>query len=425
MNKKIITSASILGIFAFATYAFADFKPTDWQFKKAVAVPSVSVAGYVQATLDKDIYAKSNLEDLRVVDALGLEVPYQLVVKNSSGNDQYYSSNLLDLSTSGGKTSFTLDLGSRGIIHDRISIGFSSENFRRQVSVFASDKNGNWQLLTDKGYVYNFTDNQANFSAGKGEVNYPKSTARYIHVVIGNGEGNEVSVSSAQVYRYDVRQAVEEGVTVSVSAVLNSVEKSTELTADLGSPIPTHSLTLTSSDSNFNRRVVIQASQDKKTWRLTGQGYIFKVNTSLFSGSELTINYPETSSRYVRVIVFNQDNQPLAFGQTALLKSVARNIIWEAKPGILYSIYYGNSYAQAPHYDLDRIFQYIESENISQVSLSGEKTMLNDAYVAPAGRVVPFTEKYPYVLNIVLVVLVVIILIFLFFYARKAYGVKK
>ena len=424
MSKKTFAIAGLSGFLLFAAVVFADFKPSDWQFKKAIRVPALSSAQYVQVTIDKEVYAKStNQSDVRIIDTAGNEAPYQFVVKNSSGNDQYYSSRLLDLSTSAGQSSFTLDLGGKGNIHDRIIINTYSNNFRRQVSVYSSDTNGSWRLLTDKGYIYNFTDNVANFSAGSGEVRYPQSTARYLHVVIGSGEGSVVSVSGAQVFRYDTRQAQEEGLVAVLNVKDNPTEKSSELITDLSAPSPTHSITLTASGANFSRRVVVQASNDNASWRLIGQGYIFKVATPLFTGSELTVNYPETSARYIRAVVFNEDNRPITFGTTATFKSVIRNIIFQAEPNVIYNLYYSNPRAYAPRYDLARIFQYIESENIPQAALGGEET--NSLYVAPAGPIVPFTEKYPYVLNTALVFLVLIILIFLFFYARKVYGVGK
>lgn len=424
MRKSFIVSFVFGILVCTALSVSADWKPSDWQFKKTIRVPQASSGQYVQVTIDKQIYAKSpNLADLRVVDSTGTEVPYQLVVKDSTGADQYYPSRLLDVSTSGGQTNFTLDLGSRGSIHDRIIIETPSSNFRRQVSVYASDTNSNWKLLTDTGYIYNFYDTRVNFNAGSGEVRYPQSTARYIHVVIGSGEGSTVSVSGAQVYRYDTRQAQEEGLSVPLFVSQNTEEKSTELTADLGAPVPTHSITLGATDSNFSRRVVIQASDDNASWRLVGQGYIFKVATSLFTGSELKISYPETAARYIRAIVFNEDNRALGFNTSASFQSVIRTIIFQTEPNTNYTLYYGSQAAYSPRYDFARIFQYIESENIPQATLGGAEE--NASYVAPAAPVVPFTDKYPYVLNTALVLLVLIILVFLFFYARKVYGTSR
>ena len=90
MNKRTFTIAGVSGILLFAAVAFADFKPSDWQFKKSVRTNTMSLTQYVQMTVEREVYAKSTLSDLRVVDSSGGEVPYQLVVKNSSGNDQYY-----------------------------------------------------------------------------------------------------------------------------------------------------------------------------------------------------------------------------------------------------------------------------------------------------------------------------------------------
>ena len=428
MNKKTffaVTTVAAVAATLFVTIpVFADFKPSDWQFKKAVRVPDISETQYVQVTVDKEVYAKSsNLGDLRVTDGSGEEVPYQLVVKNSSGRDQYYSSRLLDLSTSAGQTSFTLDLGRSGNLHDRVYVQTPSENFRKQVSVYASDSNSNWRLLTAKGYIYDFTDRRANFKAGSGELRYPQSTGRFVHVVIGGGEGGLVSVSGAQVYRYDERQAREEGLTASLNIIQNSIEKSTELTADLRAPIPTHSITLNASESNFNRRVVIQASDDGSSWRLVGQGYIFKIATALFIGSQFKIEYPETRVRFIRAVVFNEDNRPIDFDSSAVFQSVVRVVIFRAEPDANYTFYYGNPRASSPRYDLARIFQYIESENVQQISLTREET--NPSYVPPAPPVVPFTEKYPYLLDTALVILMIIIGVFLFIYIRKVASADK
>src|SRR3989344_623254 len=85
MNKKTffaVTTVAAIAATLFVTIpVFADFKPSDWQFKKAVRVPDISETQYVQVTVDKEVYAKSsNLGDLRVTDGSGGEVPYQLVV---------------------------------------------------------------------------------------------------------------------------------------------------------------------------------------------------------------------------------------------------------------------------------------------------------------------------------------------------------
>ncbi len=424
MNKKITLLISTLGFLAPVFIVSAAFNQTEWQFKKDISVRSINQPSYVKISLDKDVYAgSSNLNDLRVISGAGDEVPYQLVEQQNTLNARYYASNVLNNSIRGGKGMFIVDLGKPGLVHNRINISTGSTNFKKPVSVYASDSllsidDPSWRLLTQNQYIYNFSDRELGFNAGSGEVAYPKSTSRYLRIVIGEGEGEIVSVDNARVYAYEVVAGDQDTITASATITQNTEAKSTEALIDLGAAgIPTHALELASNDKNFNRRVVIQGSNDGSNWALLNQGYIFNVQTALFSGSQLSLQYPESYNRYIRVVIFNEDNKPINLSTRVLVKSTVRNVIFEAAPAQQYSLYYGNSGAPAPLYDLARLFQYIDTGTIVKSSLGNSQQ--NSAYVTPPPPKVPFTEQYPFLLNILLVVLVALIGGLVVFYVRK------
>ena len=184
MTTRKIIAGAFLSLFL-PSVAFAAFSKTEWQFEKPISVPAAGTSQYVKADLDSDVSgAVANFADVRVLDARGTEVPYQLVTEAASQSDSYYSSKLSELSTdSSGRTSFVLDLGTQGVLHDRLSITSSTENFKRQVSVYASDSllplgASGWRLLSSDGHIYAFTDRTAGFHAGNGEVSYPDNTSR-------------------------------------------------------------------------------------------------------------------------------------------------------------------------------------------------------------------------------------------------------
>jgi len=408
--------------------ALADFSKTDWQFKKNIVLPAISEPTYVQVKLDKDISKTGmNYDDVRVVGDKNGETPYQITVKDSSVINDHYSSGLFDQSINPqtGDSFIVLDLGGDGLLHNEIRFETQSENFKKQVLIYASDskisvESSKWRLLTSNGYIFNFTDKNANFSASGLTVRYPDSSARYVKAVIsGSGEGKAV-ISNASVIRYEVSTKKENILNLTASKSEMADLKADVLTADLGvSGFPTSRIQLSASDLNFNRRVSIQTSNDGQNWTLAAQGYIFSLNTPKFKGDSMSVEYPERRARYIRAIIFNDDNKPLVFSDAVNIYGVSRMLAFETSPGENYSMYYGNEKASAPRYDLARFFQYLEIAKMPEASLSAEA--FNTDYVAPKPPELPLTERYPFLLNITLAILVFAVAVFLFFYLRHFY----
>ncbi len=424
--KKYIIAIS-LGCLAITTLAYADFTPSTWKYMKPITMSATdATSGYVKVYLDRDVSftAKPDLSDIRVVADSASEVPYQVVVDRSRSERGYVGGTLHDLSLSGGKTMFMLDLLESGITHDHLTILTSSKNFKHKVSVYAADKSlsmtdASWRLLTNAGYIYNYSDQTAGFNAGSGEILYPENTSRYLRVVIEVGEGSDVVVSSAQVARERTFAATQSIMESSASVTQNTLMKSTEVVVDLGGKgLPTHQITLTSSDThNFSRRAKVEGSNDGSNWQNLAQGELFKLSTTLFVGEHLALEYPETDMRYLRVVIFNNDDQPIAWVPRAVISGVDRSVVFAAVPGKEYALYYGNEKAFMSQYDLARFFQYIESTQLTHATLGAQ--VMNPAYTPPAPKAVPYSEKTPNILNFVLVFLVVVITALIVWYLKK------
>lgn len=424
--KKYIIAISLSAL-AIAPLAYADFTPSTWTYMKPIMMTATDGASqYVKVYLDREVSftAKPDLSDIRVVADNTSEVPYQIVVDRSRSEHGYVGGTLHDLSLLGGKTMFMLDLSEAGIIHDHLTVRTSSKNFKHTVSVYAADKplsmtDTGWRLLTNAGYIYNFSDLAAGFDAGSGEVFYPENTSRYLRVVIEVGEGSDVVVSSAQVARERTFAASQSIMESSASVTQNSVMKSTEVVVDLGGRgLPTHQITLAISDArNFSRRASVQGSNDGSNWQNLTQGELFKLSTPVFTGEHLALEYPETDMRYLRVVIFNYDDQPIVWVPRAAISGIDRSVVFAVTPGKEYALFYGNGKAIIPQYDLARFFQYIESTELSRATLGAQ--VMNPVYTPPAPKAVPYTEKTPYILNIALVLLVAVITVLIIWYLKK------
>ncbi|OGZ05849.1 MAG: hypothetical protein A2845_03530 [Candidatus Lloydbacteria bacterium RIFCSPHIGHO2_01_FULL_49_22] len=290
--------------------------------------------------------------------------------------------------------------------------------------MYASDTSLNhggegWRLLSDKNYLYNYADPTLGFDAGNKDVYYPESTSRYLRVVIGKGEGSEVVVRGARVLRILERDARKNRTTERAILSQNAKEQSTEITIDLGgSGVSTRKITLATGDvQNFSRRVVVQGSNDAGSWMMLSQGYVFQLNTPLFVGSDLSVSYPESAQRYIRVIVFDEDNKPIDWNDTVAMEGVARSLVFAVTPGATYALYYGNPLAQRPEYDIARYFKYFEGVSLSE-ALMGEEEV-NAAYVPPKAPVLPFSERNKNVINGTLILLVALVSFLLVVYLKK------
>jgi len=428
--KRSFPSILVLILIGIASFVHADFAETNWQWVKNISLPDQSASSYVQVKLDSEVYRGSSLSDLRVVASNGSEVPYQLIVKESTYGKDTYPVKILNQSYDAeGRLMFVADLGESGLVHNKIGLAISTANFKRTVHIGASDQNLSvastlWRTLTDNGYIFKFTDPVTRFTSEETEVPYPNSTSRFVRVIVENGEGGSLSLSGASVYRTRQFPAEQDRISLEAKIGENTATKATEFVIDMGAVgIPTKSVEIEApTTETFSRQAVVETSPDGTSWRSLGQGYIFRIKTTNFNGSNLIISYPETNARYYRIIVFNQDNQPVNFSSTVIFTSVARRIVFEAGPNESYKLYYGNPNARAVHYDITRFFQYLETDNFPEALLGLES--INSAFVAPQVPKVPFTERYPYLLNSILFVAVLIMAVIIFFFVRKNVSAK-
>lgn len=424
MNRSITfrKKFTLVLFLAVPLFAVADFTAEQWQYERPIILPTLGEVGYVRLKLDRTVASGSaDFKDIRIIQN-EREVPYQFSVETADVREQYLSSGVVNtVVDSTGRLQFVLDLGQEGTLHSRIHIETDSPNYKRQVSVFAGSalfphSSGEWNLLTDKGYIFKFTDPQTRFSTDRGEVSYPQNSSRYIRVVVGSGPEGALTLLRGSVYRYEISSAKEEIETLSADVLQKSESQTTEVIIDLGaSGIPSHRITLSVNDrGNFSRNAYIFGSSDAVNWSRVGQGHLSQIDTPKFSGSSLSIDYPEMTYQFYKVSIQNFDDLPLQVANHVQVTHVVRTLVFQAQPGVSHTLYYGNIEAYTPRYDLSRYFEYLETTALPEARLAPQQE--NGVFVAPKGPVVPFTERNKILLNVTLAVLVLLIAVIIFWY---------
>jgi len=398
--KKIIIVSVTLFIIA-PIMCLADFNISQWKYYKDIQGVK---DGVVEFSLDENIFSGSGreLSDIRIVDASGKEIPFKIISGRQLPEKKSYPANLVNNSYIPGQSSMAIiDLGSRGIAINDISINTSSENFQRNVKISGSDDMQTWNILRDGAYVYDYTDRKGNFKSQNVTISFPESVFRYLKVEVSDEGGNPIKINS--IYAdHSVVESVrefEQKPTFSISE--NTTDKTTEIVADRGvSGVPTGKISFKINGDNFNRGLVIYSSKDKDKWNYIGQNYIFRYNTPKFKGENLTINFPETSERYLKISILNKDNSSLAVSNI-ITSSIYRDIVFVSTSGNTYRVYYGNPNARYPEYDLEKYFQYLDVEHAQVASLSVQKE--NNSFIAPIEPQKPLSERIPYLFSTVLV----------------------
>ncbi len=449
--KDAIVVGAIVSIMAlgsaFALSAMpsvADAGVADTSSRYGAPIDTKNVTGSVMLDIPPSVLSKTSIDDIRIYNQDIGEVPYVVLDGNVSAGQGVISAAITNSTSHNGQSSAVLDLGRVGLIHNSVSLDVSgADSFSRTVTIYASDTvlpadSTAWKLVTSTGYVYSYLDTRAGLSAWNTTVPYPKNTSRFMKVVISaasSGSANPaLSILGARVSPvspvYGVRE--DKVATISpnhVSVMENSMEKSTEITIDLGeSGIYSNQVTLAlaSSDQQFMRRAVVQhmdsvdGAISSGNWAMLADRTIFSIAKPLFSGSDLTIPYPEIKSRFIRVVVFNKDDKPVSFSKNPTdikIASRVRSILFDAKEGKTYSMYFGNPSAVRPQYDFASIRAY---EDASPMTATLGSVFENQSYRPAAEAQKPWTDRNRTVLNVSLVILVLAFGGLVYVYVRKA-----
>lgn len=416
-----ILALTVLGLTTWLPAASADYTAQHWAFRKQIQGQD-SAKKYIQVELDGETYnhsATRNFADLRVVadnKSDGGEVPYYLYSNHANIEEKSYPVTILNNSFVPGEySSFILDLGESNQPNNRLNIHISGNKFLRRVEVEGTDSlKSTWNKLSSEDHIFDFQGSRST------QVHYSNNNFRYLRVKILNKSEPPLEITGAEVY-YTISKPGEEQ---KLEPKLISIEKESNdkklslVTFDLGyANFPSHRMVIATGDINFSRQVTIESSNDQKNWESAGEQTIYSYNIDNKVGQKLTLEYPELSSRYLRLTIHNQDNPPLNI-QGSTVYTFPRHVVFPYNSGSQYSLFYGNQKAEPPVYDIQQLASYLEKENIPVASLGPEQQ--NPQYV-PEKK--PWTEENKWVLWSVLG-LVVIVLGLAIFNTMKKIGTE-
>jgi hypothetical protein len=378
-----------------------------WRYSRAIESGHADALDYI--TLDREFFSHSEnqLADLRIVDDLGQELPYEVRSQITAPPEPArLAATLRENSFVRGQfTQVVLDLGEHTGFHNNLRVQTPESDFINWVEVAASDDAHLWRIVNARAPISRFRKENLE---GNQTIRYSENNARYLRVRIQesarNFEVTGVEVFSSPILKTESPAAGSVLLTAMLAPDPSGAPSQTQWTVDLGSPaIPVDKFDFESTQPEFYRAVRLLTSTDQKEWQPVGGGEIHRFVLNGKTEESLGVHcYEIWGPRFWRVEVLNANDAPLSAVRLSLAMPL-RFVLFHPVQNRSYRLIYGNARASAPHYDLARTLHIQANEVMAHLEVGSEQSTSNFADLRP------FTERHPNLLWTALGVAVVLL----------------
>ena len=281
---------------------------------------------------------KPRLEDLRILDGEGREVPYAV----DEGHETAQPAALMNVESQGKReTAATIDRGTKPSLIDGLSVEVEGTNFLKPLTVEASDDQKTWGVVA-QGSLFATPETRST------RIRFAPNGRRYLRLRFDDRNGDSVVPRRVSLITHGGQPLMAVPVEVRGSSTASGVSRSTLVLP--ASNLPIVQLRITSLDPAYLRHVrvferVFRRGDVEK--RLIGEGWIAHA-----PGREDTSVIPlcETASPMFELEVLDGDSRPLQ-GLTAEALVQPQHLLFYASASS-YKMVYGAAEATGPAYDL-------------------------------------------------------------------------
>jgi len=319
--------------------------PNEWRRTQAV---DVAAAGLISLDLPPETLdaARPALEDLRLLDSSGKEIPYLLDLPVPQAGSAVRAKEFT-LTIDNGTSTIAIKTGTALPISS-VVLETPGAEFIKAVRVEASHDGKDWQELSAGQPVFRLPRGAEKLGIAVG------GAWEFLRLTIADDRTQPVPFTGAQ-----LRTAGATAPSISVQASIKSRDESpgvTRLAIDLGAAnLPVASLSVVTPEPLFTRNVTVaipEVTDGGIREQQAGNAVIFRVNIDGKNAARLDIPLEKTiPSRELLLIIHNEDNPPLAINEVRAERRLTRLLFFANEPG-RYILLAGNSQCAAPRYDL-------------------------------------------------------------------------
>jgi Protein of unknown function (DUF3999) len=408
MTRRLFSLLLVLA--ALGTTALSTDLPSawrSWRYSRAIQSGRADALNYV--ILDREVFSHSEnqLADLRVIDDLGQELPFEVRSQITPPPQPVkLAATLRENSFVPGQfTQVVLDLGERASFHNSVRVQTTESDFINWVEVAASDDAHQWRIVNARAPISRFRKENLE---GNQTIRFSENNARYLRVRIQEA-AHTFEVTGMEVFSSPAiatESPKEKGALLTALLIPDSsgAPSQTQWTVDVGGAgIPIATFNFETTQPEFYRAVRLLNSSDEKEWQSVGGGEIHRFLVGGKTEESLGVqSYEMWGPRYWRVQVLNASDAPLSEVRLSLTMPL-RFVLFHPVQSRSYRLIYGNFRATAPQYDLARTLHIQANEVMAHLGLGAEEATSN--YADPR----PFTERHPNLLWLALGLAIVLL----------------
>ncbi|MEA3188603.1 MAG: hypothetical protein QOD99_2433, partial [Chthoniobacter sp.] len=348
---------------------------TGWRHRQILDIPA---AGLTRAELPTETLdaARSALEDLRITDPAGNEVPFTIErpmpQPESTRRAKSFRSALGDEATA-----ITIETGTIEPLAG-VSLEMPATQFIKAARVEASHDGENWQELSAGQPLFRTPQ-----GAEKLRADFPRGAWEFLRITLDDRRLPAIPITGIRLLAAKSDAPVEP-FTVTIKS-RDENPNVTRLALDLGATnITLASLHIETPEPLFTRTVSLAApevSEEGITERPLGESVIYRVGVE--GKSEARIDVPlekQIHARELLVFIHNGDSPPLQISAVRGERRMVRLIFYAGGPGS-YVLLSGNSECAAPRYDVSALGSQLQGASAQDVKPSSLAE--NPGYKAP------------------------------------------
>ena len=388
------------------------------KYVRTIEIAEPTTEGLYSFALDKTVYehsggTKGNFCDLRIIaDTVTPEIPYRIRKKYTSGTEKYLkkcSTKIISLKKlESNRIEVVVKNIDKKLTPTSLTLITPLRNFDKKISVTPGNGKDKWD--TAKTVTSSIFDYSAIIALSNNTIKLPLTKEKFYRIIISNFSEQKLSKRMEIIKEQrsgkkfsEIRKIIKNSSELKIEKILFKTslsrtlrkkavlaeiktstistiteKRNTEIILDIARQPVTH-IEFSANFANFSRKIDIYTSVNQKNWKHHSTGNISSISIGNFKKNCLTITMPETTSRFLKITVHNEDAPPITgikiktsgsvYGADFLLSSQ------EKAP----KLYYGGNLL-APKYDIEDILAKLANPQFLETKLGPE--MRNSAYSA-------------------------------------------
>jgi hypothetical protein len=321
---------------------------SDWSYRQEIRVPA---PGLIKLDLPPETLevARPGLEDVRVIEPSGLELPY-VIERPIPLVSTVRDAKSVRVSLGASSTVLKLDTGVAEPL-DGVSLTTPADTFIKAVQVEGSTDGESWRTLAQGLPIFRQSNGISQL-----HVPFTAGTWPFLRVTVDDRRSPPVPFTGVRLHTAARDVGPREPVEVRMGERIEGPGE-TRLTLNLAAAnLHLATLQIDSNDALFMRRATLVAKQmeeDALREKVLGAGTIFRISLpDRPLSSQLTIPVERlTPSRELVLLIRNDDSPPLQITAVRAQRRPAY-LIFRARQGGAHAVLTGNRHASAPQYDL-------------------------------------------------------------------------